>query len=69
MDAIPLAVQAQLDLLLTHYKDTDLSIFNWLKDDPGNVSLETVQSEIEKLKRIRAIGLDEKALGFEYYSP
>lgn len=57
---IPDKTKDRLDDLLVSYEDKVFSVFGWLKDDPGGVSLKTAQKEIEKLKRIQEIGIDEK---------
>jgi len=64
---IPDKVRDELDGLLENFEDKVYSNFGWLKDDPGGVSLNTAQKEIEKLKRIREVGLDEKV--FEQIPP
>ena len=54
---IPTSVQKELDKLLEIRDDSTWSIFKWLTDEAGNVSLNTAQKEIAKLKRIRQVGL------------
>jgi hypothetical protein len=57
----------QMDELLATYDEDDppepddrrqgRSSLGWLKADPGAVNLESVMDEIEKLRRVRGIGL------------
>lgn len=62
---IPPVVAAAIHELVVEDLDDDtgeLSTLAWLKASPGNVSLETMLVEIDKLRRVRQIGLSSDAL-------
>jgi TnpA family transposase len=52
-------VQASLLRIVIGADDSDEGLFAELKSDPGRLGLETLLAEIEKLHRVRSIGLPE----------
>jgi TnpA family transposase len=68
---LPVSVRSSVETLVGEGLDessAELSTWSWLKASPGNVSLETMLVEIEKLRRVREVDLptglfDEIPLG------
>ena len=56
-DALAAEVQARIDSLLVVPESATVSGFEKLKTDPGKAGVDNLQTEIEKLTRIRAIGV------------
>ena len=56
-DALAPDVRADIDALLVVPQSAAVSGFEGLKADPGKAGVDNLQAEIEKLRRIRAIGV------------
>jgi hypothetical protein len=56
-DALAPDVRAGIDALLVVPESAAVSGFEGLKADPGKAGVDNLQAEIEKLRRIRAIGV------------
>ena len=55
-DALAAEVRARIDSLLTAPESAAVSGFEKLKTDPGKAGVDNLQTEIEKLTKIRAVG-------------
>ena len=56
-DALAAEVRARIDSLLTVPESAAVSGFEKLKTDPGKAGVDNLQTEIEKLTKIRAVGV------------